>query len=230
MPSLNNATRSFIPISLGNHFYSKSVLRFVKEQVIDQSHDSKVVICDYLRCLNYQMRGVAAGKGLCMKVELEADQFRRTLNNAGISNSDCTIVTMTRILKTPGFKEILVKLSDYASSIDVEPTLKQLACDYLYRFNIATNDVKLVDLQKLYLIYEAALCIHITESLGYTTEVYRIEDMVFTRYLYTHHERFLCSIVAKRSLERQFLSIETMIDEWDRGQKQASQFKTEFPS
>jgi hypothetical protein len=47
----------FVPISLGNHYYSVPVLRRLVNDYIRPSNLSIILICDRLRFLSYLIRG-----------------------------------------------------------------------------------------------------------------------------------------------------------------------------
>jgi len=71
----------FIPISLGNHYYSRKILRQVFVEFIAKSNVSVIFLCDRLRFLSYRMRGVTDLEAINSRIRIQIDQMNRTLAN-----------------------------------------------------------------------------------------------------------------------------------------------------
>ena len=80
--------RLFIPISLGNHYYSNIILKRINNEIIPYSKSAIIFICDKLRYYFYKGKIDIPEDKLNIKIAEEVGQFIRTLNNCGLFNSD----------------------------------------------------------------------------------------------------------------------------------------------
>jgi len=76
----------FIPISLGNHYYSSVVLQNLMDDFISPSNRSIIFLCDRLRFLSYRIRGEVDIKGINSRIQIQIDQMKRTLDNLGLGS------------------------------------------------------------------------------------------------------------------------------------------------
>ena len=79
-------TRMFIPISLGNHYYSSEILNVLLSKFIAKSECSVIFLCDRLRFLSYQIRGEADEPRIVATIRLQLAQMNRTLRNLGLNS------------------------------------------------------------------------------------------------------------------------------------------------
>jgi hypothetical protein len=94
--------RVFIPISLGNHYYSSEVLRSLLSYFIAKSRCSVIFLCDRLRYLSYRIRGETHEARIVTNIRLQLEQMNRTLVNLGLnSHSNVRVVDWSYLLKDP---------------------------------------------------------------------------------------------------------------------------------
>src|SRR5262245_50563688 len=67
----------FIPISLGNHYYSTKILRQVIAEFISRSNLSVIFLCDRLRFLSYRIRGEKDVESVNSRIQIQIDQMNR---------------------------------------------------------------------------------------------------------------------------------------------------------
>jgi hypothetical protein len=88
---LTNANM-FIPISLGNHYYSSEILRRLLSDFVANSKFAVVFLCDRLRLLSYRIRGEADIQRIDENIKLQLDQWTRSLINLGLGSYPNSIV------------------------------------------------------------------------------------------------------------------------------------------
>src|SRR6266436_4976630 len=76
----------FIPISLGNHYYSSEILRRLLSDFVTNSKSAVVLPCDRLRLLSYRIRGEANLQQVDANIKLQLDQLTRSLMNLGLGS------------------------------------------------------------------------------------------------------------------------------------------------
>src|SRR5258708_12045769 len=69
----------FIPISLGNHYYSHDVLRRLMNDFIQPSNLSIIFLCDRLRFLSYLIRGEPDRHRITSNINIHVGQLSRPL-------------------------------------------------------------------------------------------------------------------------------------------------------
>ena len=92
----------FMPISMGNRYYSRSRVKRAASLFLEKADSSVVVPCDRLRLLSYlTRRGVSADQA-AHKVQDECMNMMRMLDNVGISKiSNCYVIPMSVFYADP---------------------------------------------------------------------------------------------------------------------------------
>src|SRR5689334_4105675 len=82
----------FIPISLGNHYYSSRILRYLLIEFVGRSRSSVFFLCDRLRFLAYQIKGEGDIEQINSRITIQLDQMTRALIKVGLaSHSNVTV-------------------------------------------------------------------------------------------------------------------------------------------
>jgi tRNA-dependent cyclodipeptide synthase len=201
----------FIPISLGNHYYSTKILRQVMTEFISKSSVSVIFLCDRLRFLSYCMRGDKDVKSINSRIQIQINQMNRTLTNLGI---DCYpnafVANWSFLEEDQRYDGLLASLQDF---VQADPEVRQCLNDHavylIHRFyGLESSDlVDSIELQRQYILEETALSLFMTEIRGYNVEVYR-RGMGFVDYLYSQRPAALKLLTGAATLKRKFVSIE----------------------
>jgi tRNA-dependent cyclodipeptide synthase len=204
----------FVPISLGNHYYSSEVLRQVMFEFIAKSHLSVIFLCDRLRFLSYRIRGETDLRRISANIRIQLAQMTRALMKLGLkSHPNATIADWSLLEDDPRYLGVLSSLE---TLIREDRVLRQQTGDYAielmnrFRGLDGNNRDDRVQLQLQYVIEETALSLYMTEIRGYNVEVYR-RGMGFVDYLYSQRPDDLMSILGKSTLDRRFISIENWL-------------------
>jgi hypothetical protein len=212
----------FIPISLGNHFYSSQVLIVLLSHFIAQSRQSVIFLCDRLRFLSYKIRGETNSQRINTNIRLQLDEFTRSLMNNGLnSHENVKVANWSYLEGDTRFDNLVTWLQKMLRD---DPRVGQLADGYamslLSRFGEASgksiSPQRSISLQRQYIVEETALSLYMTELQGFNTEIYR-KGMGFIDDLYTERRADLMSFLGKRALERKFVSIESCLNVNGRG-------------
>jgi tRNA-dependent cyclodipeptide synthase len=204
--------RLFIPMSLGNHYYSNQILLFIIEHLLPNNSTSVLFLCDRLRFLSYMIRGVSPVKAAA-NIQIQLDQTRRTIIGLGFSQTESSkILDWSYLTERAGYQELCEELSTLCENDGV-------VCGMLRRYaerslwnsgdGVVFSETNL-EIQRQYIIEETALAIFMTELQGYNVEVYR-RGIGFVDYLYEENVDFVRSITKKQRLERQFVSLEELV-------------------
>jgi tRNA-dependent cyclodipeptide synthase len=201
----------FIPISLGNHYYSSQILRRVIMEIVSKSDRSMIFLCDRLRFLSYQIRGERDIQRINSNVQIQLEQTRRALINLHLGRyPNALVADWSFCQEDPRYQRLLTSLEEFAREDPVVGRqLRDYAARLLHRFHgLATPDYAIsVQLQLQYVMEETALSLFITEIRGYNVEVYR-RGMGFVDYLYDQRPERLKSLMCKSTLDRKFIALE----------------------
>jgi tRNA-dependent cyclodipeptide synthase len=201
----------FIPISLGNHYYSRKILREVFVNFIAHSNVSIIFLCDRLRFLTYRMRGVTNLETINSKIRIQIDQMNRTLANLGLgSYPNVSIVSWSFLKEDHRYDRLLQSLQEFIhADAEVRLSLNDFAATLIARFYGlgSANLAQPTELQRQYIIEETALSLFMTEIKGYNVEVYR-RGMGFVDYLYRERPSHLKLLTEKATLNRRFIALE----------------------
>jgi tRNA-dependent cyclodipeptide synthase len=201
----------FIPISLGNHYYSLKVLRQVIENFISKSEQCVVFLCDRLRFLSYLIRGETNFDQINSNIRIQLDQMSRALAKSGITSySNVTIANWTFVENDHRFLSLvasLEKLVEEDSEVrrQISSHCSRLLSQF-YSFN-GPQAVDCIQIQQQYIMEETALSVFMTEIRGFEFEIYR-KGMGFVDYLYDQQPDALKSLIGRSSLSRKFIALE----------------------
>jgi tRNA-dependent cyclodipeptide synthase len=201
----------FIPISLGNHYYSTKILRQVIAEFISRSNLSVIFLCDRLRFLSYRIRGEKDVESVNSRIQIQIDQMNRTLANLGLGSHPNAFVTNWSFLEEDDrYDGLLASLQDL---VQADPEVRQCLNDHAIAlidrfYGLESADlVDPIELQRQYIMEETALSLFMTEIRGYNVEVYR-RGMGFVDYLYSRRPDELKSLTGASALKRKFVAIE----------------------
>jgi len=208
-------TRMFIPISLGNHYYSSEVLSALLAQFIAKSLCSVIFLCDRLRFLSYRIRGETDDSRISANIRLQLEQMKRTLINLGLnSHPNARVVDWSFLQDDPRYVGVVASLEKLVRE---DPRAQEQADCYVAQFvsRFFAPDgpphEKSIKLQRQYLIEETALSLYMTEVRGFNVEVYR-RGMGFVDDLYAERPAELMLLLEKSTLDRRFISIENWLE------------------
>jgi len=109
-----NESNLFIPISLGNHYYSSDVLRRLMNDFIPRSNLSIIFLCDRLRFLSYLIRGETDRQRITSNIKIQVGQLTRALIKLGIeSHPNASIVDWSFCREDNRYKGLLSKLQQF---------------------------------------------------------------------------------------------------------------------
>ncbi len=211
VPSLSDQ-RLFIPISLGNHYYTNKILKWIMVEVASLSSEAVFFICDKLRYLTYKIRKIEDDQKINLKVETEVHQFKQRLKNCGIENyQNYKIATWSFVSGYRSYHHILNALGIIArNDADVDAYLNHRAsCLIDLIFNGRSNQYN-HSIQKQYIIEETALSLFMTEIYGTNYELYRRMDEGLIVYLYQNKLAEVKDILFGRIPKRTFVSLENL--------------------
>jgi tRNA-dependent cyclodipeptide synthase len=204
----------FIPISLGNHYYSSEILLRLMSDFIAHSKLSVIFLCDRLRLLSYGIRGETHLAKASANIRLQLDQLTRSLFHLGLdAHSNATVADWSFLAGDPRYDRLLASLDELVRG---DPALaSQLhgrVVALMHRFPGAdgADRRQRMALQRQYVIEETALSLYMTEMRGFNVEVYR-RGMGFVDDLYRERPAELMALVGKSKLDREFISIETWL-------------------
>jgi hypothetical protein len=200
----------FIPISLGNHFYSSQVLTLLLSHFVTHSRQSVIFLCDRLRLLSYRIRGETNSQRINTSIRLQLDQIIRSLINNGLkSHQNVKVADWSYLEGDSRFDDLVTWLQQVVRD---DPWVGQLTDDYaislLSRFGEYSSES--LSLQRQYIVEETALSLYMTELRGFNVEVYR-KGMGFIDDLCTKRRPELMSFLRKPTLDRRFVSIESWL-------------------
>ena len=201
----------FVPISLGNHYYSLGILRQLLVEFVSKSELSIVFLCDRLRFLSYQIRGETNIKRINSNIKIQLDQMSRVLANLGIKDyKNVVVANWSLIQDDPRFCNLLASLEKVViADAEVDGEMHKYCTKLMHRFYgfVGTGYDEGMKLQRQYVMEETALSLFMTEVYGHNLEVYR-RGLGFVDYLYSDRPTTLTLITGKSQLNRRFIAIE----------------------
>jgi tRNA-dependent cyclodipeptide synthase len=207
--------RLFIPISLGNHYYSSEVLSTLLSHFIGKSQSAIIFLCDRLRFLSYRIRGETHDSRIAANIRLQLDQMNRTLVNLGLdSHPNARVANWSFLQNDPRYAGVVASLEKLVRE---DPWAREQADRYVAQFvaRFLAPDgpprEESIKLQRQYLIEETALSLYMTEVRGFNVEVYR-KGMGFVDDLYSERPAELMLLLGKSRLDRKFVSIENWLE------------------
>lgn len=200
----------FVPMSIGNRYYSRSRMRRIANLSLVNADGSVVVPCDRLRVLSYVThKGVGVDQAK-QKAKDECDGMMKMLDNLGISNmSNCHVIPMSVFYGDPALQLFIDALE---GAILTEPgasdRLEWLTDYYLDQFYDATDRHEQSRIiQRTNVLHAAGFGIFVTEKLEYRKEIYKDGSGLLQTYLYREHAELLRKLLEKSQLEREFIEL-----------------------
>jgi tRNA-dependent cyclodipeptide synthase len=200
----------FIPISLGNHYYSSDVLRRLMSDFIPRSNLSIIFLCDRLRFLSYLIRGETDRQRITANIKIQVGELTRALIKLGLeSHPNASIADWSFCREDGRYKGLLAKLQQFVRD---DATVRRELYDCVNRLlaihgRKGTSVARCAELQFEYITEETALSLYMTEIRGYDVEVYRRAGG-FVDYLYAQRPADLRTLTGKLKLSRKFISLE----------------------
>jgi tRNA-dependent cyclodipeptide synthase len=208
-------TRMFIPISLGNHYYSSEILNVLLSEFIAKSKCSVIFLCDRLRFLSYQIRGETDEPRIVATIRLQIAQMNRTLRNLGLnSHPNAEVADWLFLQDDMKYTQLLASLEKMVG--EDQGTRQQFdwyVGQFAARFALPDGPRREVsiEMQRRYLIEETVLSLYMTEIRGFNVEVYR-RGMGFVDDLYAHRPIEMMRLLKKSTLDRRFVSLENWLE------------------
>jgi tRNA-dependent cyclodipeptide synthase len=204
----------FIPISIGNHFYSKKVFKFILKDLVSVCDSTVIFICDRLRYLIYTAKEYGTHEEILAHVDQEFDQLERTLINSGFKDGSKTQIWRWKdIEETEHYRNILVRLTEAShNNREISSFLEPFTCELTAQFYGADYSEKQLKIQREYILVESALSIYMTEVAGFSHELYKSYDRGLIVELYQHHSELVKKIVGKEELSRHFIALMNLVE------------------
>ena len=202
--------RLFIPISLGNHFYSSRVIGDLIRYCVSRSERSVFFLCDNLRLLSYRMQQKYSDEAIQNKVMREVGERTAQLNKCGLYGiSHAHIATWSDLSNVDDFRTLLNDFLDLVQS-DQEwaDELRRRSHSVIHSLDNVVESETSQKFQEEYICEETVLSIFMTEKADYSTEIYRRRTNGFVDWLYCYYPGILRRLIGKDVLSRQFISIE----------------------
>src|SRR5215831_15381222 len=164
----------FIPMSLGNHYYSYDVLRRLMNDFIQPSSLSIIFLCDHLRFLSYLIRGETDRQRITSNINIQVGELSRALIKLGLgSHPNASIADWSFCRKDGRYKGLISKLQQFVRD---DATVRRELDDYIdclldIHGRKGTSVARCAELQFEYVIEETALSLYMTEIRGYYIEV-----------------------------------------------------------
>src|SRR5262249_1137888 len=200
----------FIPISLGNHYYSSIVLRNLIDDFIQPSNRSIIFLCDRLRFLSYLIRGGTDLQHITLNIKGQMAQWTQTLLNLGIrSCPNASIADWSFCQDDSRYIQLLSNLQQFVKD---DVTVRGELNDHVNRLvdvhrRKGASTTRCAELQFEYVTEETALSLYMTEIRGYNVEEYR-RGMGFVDYLYAQRSADLLTLTGNLVLNRKFVPLE----------------------
>jgi tRNA-dependent cyclodipeptide synthase len=206
--------RLFIPISLGNHYYSKSRLRNLLQDIILPSAASTIFLCDQLRHLSYLIKGETDEVFVSKRVTSQLGEMRAMLSHCGYDEpTNLEILSWQTVANEPRLKQVEAGVNKVVQTDCTLSWQADIACRQLLN-KFACHDISEEQgsqLQRQYLICETSLSIYMNECMGYDYEVYRREGG-FIDFIYETRPEEVRRI-SGGSAKRKLLSLENYWEE-----------------
>ncbi len=205
--------RLFIPISIGNHYYTNKILKRIIREITSLSSESVFFICDKLRYLTYKIRNIDEDERIKSKVKTEVHQFKQRLKNCGIENNkNNKVKTWSFLYESNDYVRILNALNIIVNSdADIRTYLYHHSVSLMKAFFNGPSDKYDNLLQKQYIVEETALSIFMTEIYGTNIEIYRRMDEGLIVYLYKNKLAKIKDIILGKTPKRIFVSLENIL-------------------
>lgn len=206
--------KAFVPISLGNHYYSSRMLQQIMQGLLAGTEHSIIFQCDRLRFLSYMIRGEEDADLIRSNIQIQLQQMNRALLKSGLNSyPNITVANWSFLQDDSRYAELLTLLEGFVkASPAVSQQLDRYAAHFAHRFGAQhEHDLeRRIQFQWQYIIEETALSIYMTEIRDHSVEIYR-RGMGFVDYLYADHAEALRSWTGKKVLNRKFVSIEQWV-------------------
>ena len=207
------ASSLFIPISLGNHYYTKYRLKRIIHEAASKSIHSVFFLCDELRRISYRLGGEQDDESIDRKVHKQVAELKAAIGNSGGNDrSNISVWTSEDITDQPMILKIEKEVFNFMNYND---TLRESASNECRRIHnrlgiySGLNDMSL-QLECEYLSSEVSLSLYMNEYLKFDYELYR-KNGGFIDLFYSVGNTFIASLFGKTP-QREFVSIERMLE------------------
>jgi hypothetical protein len=203
----------FIPISIGNRFYTSKRVRKIGEMFLADAAAAVIIPCDILKFFAYlAQRGISDG-------EAELRASRESLNVIGMLRN-CGVEKMgnTRIYPMSNFysdSEFLYFIDEFEKAVNSSRAaseldrLVDLFINQFYDPDERTESTECIQRQNV--LHAAGMGIYVTEILGYRSELYKQSEGLLQTYLYEFCPDVLRSLLGKSQLDRQFVGLAAIL-------------------
>ena len=208
------SNRYFIPISLGNHFYSRNRIAQLGDLFSLTEGNHIFVLCDCNRFFAYRASGV--DKMISRnKVVREINDYERMLEKISRDKkTDLNITTMSQIAQDPTFIRIGRDLNKVIShNAYLSGAFHAFTNRYLSRFY--EKDLEIANAEKWqsrYVFWETVLSIYMTEVRDFSNELYKTGEGMFINFVYAECQEEIRRLLKKDSLRRKFFTLEDVVE------------------
>lgn len=192
-------SKLFIPLSIGNHYYSSGVLRDINKRFVNISRHSILFICDELRRLSYIIKGYSDDFCLSTKTELQTSELKQALFNCGLRQSELVDIwswsDLPDINTLTLFNDRLMELIANDEHLCKE-MIKKAEMFFAVAKIINYSRLQLQN-QLKYFALETSLSIYMNEILCCDFEVYKTPLGVID-YIYAERSSFVYNLIGKK--------------------------------
>jgi hypothetical protein len=195
-PPLAGGSRVFLPLSIGNHYYSNQRLRRISNEIVGQSAYTVIFICDELRRLSYYVKGITDESIVAAKVALQLLQTKQTLHNCGLTKHQNLDIWSWSNLPDQGlvfsiYKRIHALIAD--DQYVIHEADRHIEATVSAKNDAVSSRGQATHYQLQYFALETALSIYMNEVMCFDYEVYR-RSMGIIDYIYATQAGFVKTI------------------------------------
>ncbi len=198
----------FLPISIGNHFYSNEIISSISEEILPAGDNSIIVVCDRLRYLTFRLRG-SQEHDARNKTDKELAEFKNRLANCGIKQSQSVkICSWSDFDLEPNFVDLLENLKSFVKcNQNILEFFNALVNERLSNFQFKKDNINIL-LEETYILEETALSIYFTEIKGYSIEIYARQTHGLVDEIYRNFHSNLLGMLNVEVTKRVFVAID----------------------
>lgn len=198
---------NFIPVSLGNPFYSSRRVELIVERYVITSRASIFFVCDRLRYLALKAQGEEDAKASIRVLKITSDTVRMIEKSTSIVGSRVRVVTWEFVECKPMYRDLVIEIE---RMLEVDEEVKAFFSQYLkhlvWKF-YSVGDQNTWQWQRRYIVEETAVSIYMTEVAGYNHELYVRHEYGLVDFLYKFRREALRSFLGKKRLMRRFVDL-----------------------
>ena len=201
----------FIPISVGNLFYSKKRIKAINSKFNLLENKTAIVVCDSNRYFGYRASKLTFDEAK-RKSSRESNEILTMINKALKADDQSSVAfLMSEIATWTGFRRLGSELyKSINHNLSAQLYFEEQVSAHAQRF-YPDDPFYAEKWQKRYVFWETVLSIFMTEISGYSTELYKNGSGMFINYLYDQCSECILETTDQSKLFRRFVSLEGLV-------------------